>query len=81
MNKGEIVGKESNAGIVAANWKDKQNVTFISMRHGLEMINMSIQNREKRKKVIKPSASLFYNSHKKGTDVSNQMSSYCTVLR
>ena len=79
MNKGEIVGKESNTGIVAANWKDKQNVTFTSMRHGLEMINTSIQNREK-KSSNHPQA---YSTPatKKGTDVSNQMSSYCTVLR
>jgi len=39
LKRGEIVGKENAEGIVVAKWKDKRDVTMLSTRHGIDMID------------------------------------------
>lgn len=79
MKKGEVMGKE-NTGKIVGNWKDKRNVRFITTRHTLNVIDTNKKNR-KGEKVNKPEAIVFYNKFKMGIDLSDQMSSYFSVLR
>jgi hypothetical protein len=80
IKTGEIFGKESKRGIVFGESKDKRNVTLISTKYGLAMTDTDKENRT-RVNVIEASAILFYNRHKKDTDISDQMSSSLIVLR
>jgi len=35
LQKGDIVGKENNHGVVISNWRDKRNVRFLSTKRGI----------------------------------------------
>jgi len=39
LRVGEIKGKENEKGVVVSIWKDKRDVSFLSTRHGIEMLN------------------------------------------
>ncbi|CAI6371066.1 unnamed protein product [Macrosiphum euphorbiae] len=40
LKRGEIVGKENADGIVIGKWRDKRDITMLSTRHGIDMIDM-----------------------------------------
>lgn len=73
MKKGEIKGKECK-GVVVGHWKGKRSVRFITTRHTLVMTEARKKN-HKGKLVYKPEAI------KMGIEISDQMSSYFSVLR
>lgn len=79
MKKGEIKGTE-NDRIVVATWKDKTAVPFITTLHTLNILDTRKKNR-KGEEILKPEAIVQYNKFKAGIDISDQMSSYFTVLR
>ncbi|KAJ8930175.1 hypothetical protein NQ314_017039 [Rhamnusium bicolor] len=79
MKKGDIKGKEKE-GIVVANWKDKRAVRFITTRHTINTVDSGKKNR-KSETVFKPEAIVFYNKYKMVIDISDQISSYHSVLR
>lgn len=79
MKRGEVISQESNTGIIVSNWKDKKNVRFLTTRHSPLIVLTCKKNRKE--PVSKPSDILLYNRHKQGIDISNQLSSYFTVLR
>ncbi|XP_025194347.1 piggyBac transposable element-derived protein 4-like [Melanaphis sacchari] len=80
LKRGEIVGKENADGIVIGKWKDKQDVTMLSTRHGIDMIDMGKKNRIN-ENVVKPEIIISYNKGKAGIDLSDQLSSYSTAVR
>ncbi|KAJ8968382.1 hypothetical protein NQ314_002332 [Rhamnusium bicolor] len=79
MKKGDIKGKEKER-IVVANWKDKRAVRFITTRYTINTVDSGKKNR-KSETVFKPEAIVFYNKYKMGIDISDQVSSYHSVLR
>ena len=80
MKKGDIIGMENDNGIVIGHWKDKRSVRFITTKHTVNIIDTGKKNRLG-ENVKKPEAILFYNRFKQGVDISDQMSSYHSVLR
>lgn len=77
LKKGEIIGRESNTGVVVSKWKDKRDVLMLSTKHTLEMVDV----RQRGGVVRKPSAIFDYNKSKGYIDISDQMKSYSTALR
>ena len=80
LSKGDIIGQENKEGVVVAMWRDRRDVRFLSTKHTLTMTDTGRKNRQGDLR-LKPSAILFYNKHKQGIDLSDQMSSYFTPLR
>lgn len=80
LRKGDIVGMYNNKGIVVAKWKDKRDVLVLSTTHSLEIVNTGKRNRYK-EEVLKPQIIIDYNRGKSGIDLSDQYSSYSTVVR
>lgn len=39
LQPGQIVGKENSNGIVVAKWRDKRDVTMLSTRHDISMVD------------------------------------------
>ncbi|KAG8238020.1 hypothetical protein J437_LFUL014988 [Ladona fulva] len=63
-------------------WQDKRPVLMISSNPELaENVVPSTSKNKKGEIVMKPKSVLAYNKAKKGVDVSDQMSSYCTCIR
>lgn len=82
MKKAEIYGEESSAKVRIIKWVDKRPVLMITSdpRHEAILDNTRKKNR-KGEIIRKPRCVLDYNKAKKGVDMSDQMSSYFTVLR
>lgn len=80
LKRGEIVGKENAEGIVIGKWKDKREVTMLSTRHGIDMIDIGKKNKKK-ENIVKPEIIIRYNNGKAGIDLSDQLSSYSTSVR
>lgn len=80
IKKGEIKGKVNSNGVVASVWKDKRDVRMISTKHGINILETGKKNR-KGEPIKKPESIIFYNKHKQGIDVSDQMTSYFSALR
>ena len=82
LKKGEMKASENNSGVKFYNWRDKRNVFSISTvpEHGGDLVSTGKKNR-KGEDVFKPPSILDYNKAKKGVDVSDQLSSYYSVLR
>jgi len=80
IKKGEIKGKVNSNGVVASVWKDKRDVRMISTKHGINILETGKKNR-KGEPIKKPESIIFYNKHKQGIDVSDQMTSYFSPLR
>ncbi|VEN43200.1 unnamed protein product [Callosobruchus maculatus] len=81
MRRGEIYGKQCNK-VKVIKWVDKRPVTMVSTIpvHNATLTNTGKTNR-KGDEVFKPQCVLDYNQAKKGVDLSDQMSSYHSVLR
>lgn len=77
LNKGGIIARESNTGVVVSKWKDKRDVLFLSTKHGDDMIDVQIRD----KLVQKPKAIVDYNNSKAYIDLSDQMKAYNSSLR
>lgn len=73
LKPGEIVGKENGEGIVVAKWWDKRNVTMLSTRHNIDMIDTGKMNKNK-ENIIKPKIIIDYKYGKSGIDLSNRLS-------
>lgn len=80
LTKGEIVGKESEAGFVVGKWMDKREVCFLSTKHGIDIKSTGKKNRNN-EEILKPNAIIDYNCGKDGVDISDQMASYFSPLR
>ena len=80
LQKGEVVGRESEDGIVVAKWKSKREVLMLSTKHDLEMVDTGRKNRCN-EAVMKPEIVMSCNKGKQGIDILDQMSSYFTPLR
>lgn len=77
LRKGEIVGRESNTGVIVSKWKDKRDVLMLSTKHTLEMVDVH----QKGGVVQKPASIIAYNKSKGFIDISDQIKSYSTPLR
>lgn len=77
LNKGEIVGRESNTGVVVCKWKDKRDVLTLSTKHDDSMVDVKIRD----KVVKKPKVITDYNNSKAFIDLSDQMKAYNSSLR
>lgn len=80
MKRRDVISRESNTRSIVTNWKDKKNVRFLTTKHAPLMIETKKKNKKK-EQVSKPSAIVFYNQHKQGIDISDQLSGYFSVLR
>jgi len=80
LKQEEIVGKENTDGIFIGKWKDKRDVTMLSTRHDIDMIDTGKKNRSN-ENVVKPEIIISYNKGKAGIDLSDQLSSYSTAVR
>lgn len=80
LQPGQIVGKENSNGIVVAKWRDKRDVTMLSTRHDISMIDTGKKNR-KNESIVKPKIIIDYNAGKAGIDLSDQLSSYSSPVR
>ncbi|KAF5281757.1 hypothetical protein FQR65_LT14552 [Abscondita terminalis] len=80
INKGDVVGKENEQGVVIAKWRDKREVLILSTHHTLEVVNTGRKNRKK-EDICKPKFILDYNAGKAGIDLSDQLSSYSSPVR
>lgn len=78
LEKGQMVVKESNTGVIMGKWKDKREVTFLTTKSVPQMIETTNKRGDKR---MKPSTILEYNDGKSFIDVSDQLASYCTTVR
>uniref|UniRef100_T1I3L1 DDE_Tnp_1_7 domain-containing protein n=1 Tax=Rhodnius prolixus TaxID=13249 RepID=T1I3L1_RHOPR len=81
LKKGEIIGQEYNK-IKIIKWQDKRPVLMLTTvaSHDDSLINSGRCNRNG-EPIRKPNCVLDYNKAKQGVDLSDQMSSYSTVLR
>lgn len=77
LKKGEIIGMESNTGVVVTKWKDKREVLMLSTKHTTEMVDVH----QRGGIVQKPVSVVDYNKSKGFIDISDQMKSYSTALR
>lgn len=80
LQPAQIVGKENSNGIVVAKWRDKRDVTMLSTRHDISMVDTGKKNR-KNESVLKPKIIIDYNAGKAGIDLSDQLSSYSSPVR
>ena len=80
LKKGEVIARENKDGIVVMKWRDKRDVSILSTRHTEALVQTGKPNRQ-HVDIVKPEAVVFYNQHKQGIDLSDQMSSYHTALR
>ncbi|XP_008188519.1 piggyBac transposable element-derived protein 4-like [Acyrthosiphon pisum] len=80
LSPGEIIGKENSDGIIVAKWRDKRDVTMLSTKHNIDMIDTGKKNKKK-ESIVKPKIIVDYNSGKAGIDLSDQLSSYSTAVR
>ncbi|KAB0805358.1 hypothetical protein PPYR_02328 [Photinus pyralis] len=61
-------------------WKDKRDVLMLSTKHTIEITSTGKQNRKK-EDIRKPTIVQDYNAGKAGIDLSDQLSSYSSVVR
>ncbi|CAI6351009.1 unnamed protein product [Macrosiphum euphorbiae] len=80
LRPGEIIGRENINGIVVAKWHDKRDVSMMSTKHNINMVETGKKNR-KNEPILKPQIILDYNAGKAGIDLSDQLSSYSSPVR
>ena len=82
ITKGQIVSMQNDKGVKVFHWKDKRSVLTLSTvpEHDNTLIPTGKPSRNG-DVVVKPKSVVDYNKTKKGLDISDQMSSYYTVLR
>ncbi|KAL4083936.1 hypothetical protein QTP88_029252 [Uroleucon formosanum] len=80
LKPNEIVGRENIDGIVIAKWRDKRDVTMLTTRHNINMVDTGKINK-KRENIVKPQIIIDYNKGKAGIDLSDQLSSYNSPVR
>lgn len=73
INRGEIIGMESDDGITVFKWKDKRDVLMLSTKHSIETADIGQRQ--------KPIAVIDYNAGKTFIDVSDQRASYSSAVR
>ncbi|XP_044744320.1 piggyBac transposable element-derived protein 4-like [Coccinella septempunctata] len=78
LNKGELFGMQAD-GITVLKWRDKRDVLMLSTYQGSEMID--VPNKQGSVVKSKPKIIVEYNKGKQGIDISDQMTSYYSVLR
>lgn len=95
LKKGSVIAKEDQNGIVVLTWRDTREVRMLSTIHEPKMLSkseyycsrnaisqeLSDENSLDGRNRKKPQVIHFYNKHKCGIDLSDQMSSYATSLR
>lgn len=81
LKKGEVCGKEKNK-IKIIKWQDKRQVLMLTTipSHNETLVN-SGKKTKSGEPLKKPGCVIDYNKAKKGVDISDQMSSYHSVLR
>ncbi|XP_072384123.1 uncharacterized protein [Diabrotica undecimpunctata] len=82
MKKGEIEGKQKGK-VKIIKWMDKRPVLMICTipEHDAALTDTGKKKNRKNESVMNPSCVIHYYKAKKGVDVSDQMSSYYSVLR
>nr|CAI5869071.1 unnamed protein product [Callosobruchus analis] len=82
LKRSEVYAEESSAKVRVIKWVDKRPVMMITSdpSHDANLIDSGKKN-SKGDAVQKPKCVLDYNKAKKGVDISDQMSSYFSVLR
>ncbi|KAJ8879004.1 hypothetical protein PR048_019610 [Dryococelus australis] len=75
--RGTLVGQQNDRGITVLKWAAKRDILILSTCHGTETVPIQRRNGN----VNKPKPIVDYNKRKTATDVSDQLSSYCTPLR
>jgi len=80
LKPNEIVGRENIDGIVIAKWRDKRDVTMLTTRHNINMVDTGKINKKK-ENIIKPQIIIDYNKGKAGIDLSDQLSRYNSSVR
>ena len=80
LKPGEVQAAENDDGIVVIKWKHKRDVLILSTKHDDTTVDSGKKSRKK-EPIIKPKAVIEYNQTKQGTDLSDQMSSYHSLLR
>jgi len=78
LKKGEIIGKESERGVVVIKWCDKREVLMLSTKHTDRMVTVSARNN---KEATKPEIVVDYNKSKSFIDLSDQIKAYASCLR
>jgi len=79
LKPGEIVERENIERLVITKWRDKREVTMLSNRHDIDMVDTEKNKNQENK--VKPKITINYNSGKAGIDLSDQLSSYNKTLR
>uniref|UniRef100_A0A1B6MQT6 PiggyBac transposable element-derived protein domain-containing protein n=1 Tax=Graphocephala atropunctata TaxID=36148 RepID=A0A1B6MQT6_9HEMI len=81
LNKGEMIVKESNTGVIIGKWKDKREVMFLTTKEIPVMTESTNKTNKRGTTTNKPSTVLTYNQAKSFIDVSDQLASYGTSVR
>lgn len=76
LDKGRMVAKESNTGVIVGTWKDTRDVMFSTTKSVPTLVETPT-----RRVVKKPTTVLQYNAGKSHIDVSDQLASYGTSVR
>lgn len=80
LKSGQIIGRENSDGIVIAKWYDKRDVSMLSTKHTIDMVDTGKKNK-KNEPIFKPQIIMDYNAGKAGIDLSDQYSSYNSPIR
>nr|CAI5841851.1 unnamed protein product [Callosobruchus analis] len=82
LKRSEVYAEESSAKVRVIKWVDKRPVMMITSdpSHDANLIDSGKKNKNE-DAVKKPKCVLDYNKTKKGVDISDQMSSYFSVLQ
>lgn len=78
LNKGEIVTRETEEGVVFLKWKDKRDVSLLLTVHSNETVEVTSKTG---RVVNKLKDVMLYNEGKFSIDMSDQIATYGTALR
>ena len=67
-------------GVVVAKWRDKRDVTMLSTRHNITLVDTGKKKNRNNETIMKPKIIVDYNSGKAGIDLSDQLSSYSSPV-
>lgn len=80
LKRGEATARY-HRGICITKWCDKRDVLILSSKHKLKFTTTGKKDRRTHADITKPTAITDYNKMKIGIDISDQLTSYYTVLR
>ncbi|XP_015185948.1 PREDICTED: piggyBac transposable element-derived protein 4-like [Polistes dominula] len=83
LQRGEIISREDDNGIVVLKWKNIRDVSILSSKHAPVMVPISDSSilSSRRPPKTKPLAVIAYDTVRSGIDRNHQMVSYATTIR